>query len=192
MTLRMLLLASVAALLLTLGGCVTAPHQWTATGDDPYSPPAQGYAVMLPQGWVEVSSNDYSGTIVSRHGLDLEIIRIIRANNDKAFPSLKKSAAPDEEPGQLADDLIAEIKTESDLTGFQVLTNEPSTLAGKVGIHLVIEFSNSEGVHYRQDEYAVCTARGFYVTAYRAPVLHFYDLYHPAFQAMVQSFRFTS
>jgi hypothetical protein len=188
----MLLLASAASLLLLLGGCVTAPHQWTATGATPYGPPSQGYAVMLPQGWVEISSRDYSGTIVSRHGLDLEIIRIVRTDNDKAFPVLKKSASPDEEPGQLADDLIAEIKTESGITGFKLVTNEPTTLAGKVGIHLVIEFSNTEGVQYRQDEYAVCTTRGFYVVAYRAPVLHFYDLYHPAFQVMVQSFRFVS
>jgi hypothetical protein len=190
MTIRMLLPAAGACLLLSLGGCVTAPHVWAATDANTYSPPAQGYAVTLPQGWLENSSNDYTVTLLTRHGSDLDSIRIIRYDNDKAFPQTKKSSTPGENPGQLADDLMAEIKAESGITGFEVVTNEPSKLGGQDGVHLLTEFSDSEGVHYRQDDYLVCNTVGLYLVTFRAPVLHFYDLYHSAFLATMGSFKF--
>jgi hypothetical protein len=185
-------LAAAVILLTPLVGCaqLMGPHGWKATDTAAYSPPYQGYSVTLPPGWVKSSSNDFSATLLSRDGFDLESIRIGRANNDKAFPALKKGATPDEPTEELADDLIAEIKRESGLVGFQLVKNEPAALGGKNGIHLLIEYSSPDGVHYRQDEYAVCTAAGFYDVFYRAPVLHFYDLYHPAFQAIMQSFQF--
>jgi hypothetical protein len=193
MTTRTPSLACAACLLLPLGGCAQfmGPHGWKATDTGAYRPPSQGYSVTLPQGWVVTSSNDYSTTMLSGHGMDLESIRILHTKNDKAFPALKKSASPDEQPGELADDLIAEIKSESGVIGVQLVTNEPATLGGKVSIHVVIEYSTSEGLHYRQEEYAVSTTAGFYDLIYRAPVLRFYDLYHPQFQATVQSFQFT-
>ncbi|HEY3645420.1 MAG TPA: hypothetical protein VGM16_08790 [Gammaproteobacteria bacterium] len=191
MTLRILWLAPLTALLLSLGGCAT-PHVWEKTNANTYSPPSQGYAVTLPQGWLEDSSPDWTVTLLTRHGSDLDSIRIIRYENDKAFPETKKGATPGESPGQLADDMMAEIKAESGITGFQIITNEPGTLGGQNGVHLLTEFSDTEGVHYRQDDYLVCNAVGTYLVTYRAPVLHFYDLYHPAFQALVHSFQFVA
>lgn len=192
MDIRIFRFTTVMALGLPLAGCaqLMGQHGWQATNAAPYSPPSQGYSVTLPPGWVRASSNDYSTTLLSRHGFDLESIRIGRANDDKAFPVLKKGATPDEAPQELADDLVAEIKRESGLIGFEVITNEPASIGGHNGIHLVIEYHTSDGVHYRQDEYAACTAAGFYDLYYRAPVLHFYDAYHPVFQAMLQSFQF--
>lgn len=192
MILRMLWLASAASLTLALSGCVTAPHVWAATDANTYSPPSQGYAVTLPLGWLEDSSTDWTTTVLTRHGYNLDSMRIIRYENDKAFPETKKGATPGENPEQLSDDLLAEIKSESGITGFQVLTNEPGSLGGQYGVHLVTEFSDTEGVHYRQDNYLVCNSVGTYLVTFRAPVLRFYDLYHPAFQAMTQSFRFVA
>src|SRR5579872_3834938 len=131
MMLRMLWLASVASLTLALGGCASAPHAWAATDANTYSPPSQGYAVSLPQGWLEDSSTDYSVTLLTRHGSDLDTIRVIRYENDKAFSETKKGATPGENPGQLADDMMAEIKAESGITGFKVLLNEPGSLGGQ-------------------------------------------------------------
>lgn len=185
------LLAPLAVCLLMLGGCASfGPHGWEAAGSAPYSVPSQGYVVTLPQGWIEESNNGYSAMILSRHGLDLESIHITRGDNDKAFPSLKKSASPDEAPGDLADDLIAEIKSESGDVGFQIVKNEPAMVGGKSAIHLLIEYRTPDGVRYRQDEYAICTADGFYQLRYQAPVLHYYDSSQPVFAAMLQSFQF--
>ena len=189
MTMRMSVRAGALCLLLSLGGCVGVPHVWTATDAKTYSPPKQGYAVTLPLGWLEDSSQDYSLTLLTRHGSSLDSIRLIRYDNDKAFPETKKSATPGENPGQLADDLMAEIKAESGITGFQVLTNEPAKLGGQDGVHVLTEFSDPEGVHYRQDNYLVCNVAGLYLVTFRAPVLHFYDLYHPVFMTLVQGFK---
>ena len=190
MNLRILWLATLAALSLSLSGCVAMPHEWAKTDTKPYSPPSQGYAVTLPPGWLDISSHDWSVTLLTRHGSDLDNIRIIRYDNDKAFKETKKGATPGESPGQLADDMMAEIKAESGISGFQVITNEPGVLGGQNGVHLLTEFSDTEGVRYRQDDYLVCNAVGTYLVTFRAPVLHFYDLYHPAFQATVESFKF--
>lgn len=190
MNLRILWLAALAALSLCLSGCVAVPHVWAKTDANTYSPPSQGYAVTLPQGWLDISSNDWTVTLLTRHGSDLDSIRIIRYENDKAFPDTKKGATPGENPGQLADDMMAEIKAETGISAFQVITNEPATLGGQNGVHLLTEFSDTEGVHYRQEDYLVCNAVGTYLVTFRAPVLHFYDLYHPAFQATVGSFKF--
>src|SRR5579872_3661142 len=147
MTLRMLVPASMAALLLALGGCATNPHVWAATDANTYSPPSQGYSVTLPRGWLEYSTEDWKATLLTRHGSDLDSIRIIRDENAKAFPVTKKAATPGEDPGQLADDLMGEIKAESGVTDFLVLTNEPASLGGQDSVHLVTEFSTTEGVH---------------------------------------------
>lgn len=191
MTIRMLLSVGAACLTLSLAGCAQmGPHSWKATNGSAYSPPGQGYSVMLPPGWVSASSNDYADTRLSRHGFDLESIGVRRASNDKAFPALKKGATPDESAEELADDLVAEMKKEAGLVSFVLVTNEPATIGGRKGVHLLVEYSNADGVHYRQEEYAVCTEAGFYELYYRAPVLHFYDLYHSAFATVLQSFQF--
>ncbi|MGE5625499.1 MAG: PsbP-related protein [Bacillota bacterium] len=183
--------SSIAALaLLPLGGCVPMQHKWTEVQAPDYSQPTQGYAAALPHGWIEISSPDNSGTIVSRHGPDLDNIRITRVNNDKAFPVLKKSAAPDEQPADLAQDLVAEFKNEAGDMGLQIITNEPVQVGGKNGVHLLLEYGTSSGVHYRMEDYAVCTPDGFYQLRYQAPVLRYFDLSEPAFKATVASFHF--
>lgn len=178
----------LAAMFLLLQACAIQPPTWKATSNERYVSSKQGFSAELPPGWIQISSHDESSTLVSANGPELDLITLLRRDNAKAFPGTKKEASPTELPGDLAADFIAESKTEGN-SNVQVVTNEPATLAGKDGFRVVMEFTTSSGVHYRSESYAVCTMDGFYALIYRAPVLHYYDLYEPAFKSVVASFQ---
>ncbi|HEV2111890.1 MAG TPA: hypothetical protein VGT99_11095 [Gammaproteobacteria bacterium] len=181
-------LLAIASCMLLLAGCINAPPKWRAVNDPQYSVPKQGYAVKLPAGWIEQATRDSSAMAISFNGLDLESIVISRQDNDEIFKPLHKEAKPDELPADLAADFIALVKTQT-APGLQVVTNEPASVGGKSGFHVVAEFSTDTGLHYRSEAYGVCTQYGFYTLSYRAPVLYYFDQYHPAFKAVADSFR---
>ena len=180
----------IAAPLLLLEGCALQPHQWEAAGSARYESKRGHFGVQLPAEWIQLTNSDSTGVLLSADGPDLDAISIIRSDNDKAFPTIKKGASPGELPADLAADFIAEIKTEGN-TNLQVLTNEPAKVGGKDGFHVVLDFSTQAGVHYRVDTYGVCTEGGTYALTYRAPVLNYYELYQPAFKSVVASFQLT-
>lgn len=178
----------LAATSLLLQACVNQPPKWEAASSGRYVSYKQGFSAELPPRWLQLSSHDGSATLVSADGPELDLIDLHRWENDKAFQRIKKAASPTELPGDLAADFIAEGKTEGN-SNVQVIVNEPATLGGKDGFRVVMEFSTPGGVRYRSESYGVCTPDGFYALIYRAPVLHYYDLYEPAFKAVVASFQ---
>lgn len=190
MSTRLHLLA-IAASLLMLEGCSVQPHQWeTTTGGGHYESKRGHFTAQLPAEWIQLTNSDSSGVLVSADGPELDAISILRSDNDKAFPAIKKEASPGELPADLAANFIAEAKTAGNIN-LQVLTNEPAKLGGKDGFHVVLDFSTRQGVHYRMDTYGVCTDAGTYALIYRAPALHYYELYQPAFKSVVTSFQFS-
>ncbi len=178
----------VAVLLLSLGGCALQPHPWEAAGSDRYESKRGHFSAQLPAGWIQLTNSDSTGVLLSADGPDLDAISLIRSDNDKAFPTIKKEASPGELPADLAADFIAEAKTEGN-SNLQVLTNEPAKVGGKDGFHVVLDFSTQAGVHYRVDAYGLCTEGGTYALTYRAPLLNYYELYQPAFKSVVASFQ---
>ena len=178
----------LAAMFLLMQACAIQPPSWKATSNERYVSSKVGFSAQLPPGWIQISSHDESSTLVSANGPELDLISLLRRDNAKAFPSTKKEASPTELPGDLAADFIAESKTEGN-SNVQVVTNEPAILAGKDGFRVVMEFTTTSGVHYRSESYGLCTMDGFYALIYRAPVLHYYDLYEPAFKSVVASFQ---
>jgi hypothetical protein len=183
-------LASIAAAVLS--GCATAP-KWQTVSTPSYVNEKQGYAVTLPVSWIVITDKDASEMQVSHDGEGLNLIVILQADDDKAFPGLQGACSKaDTLPSDLASNFIAQVKANQPAgINLEVLKNEPATLAGKDGFHLVMEFATPEGLRYRNEMYGVCGPQGAYAVGYRAPVLYYFEQGLPAFQAVVASFQFT-
>lgn len=188
---RVLAFLTFAFAPLVLSGCAPA---WKMVHEDnnQYGVPSQGYAMSLPPGWLKISPGNGAVTLLSLDGEDLDLIRISRFDNDKAFSNIKKVASPKDLPADLAENFIASTKADLSVSNLSVLTNEPATLGGMNGFHLRYAFSSPDGVRYLTDIYAACTENGFYTVYYRAPVLHYFDEHLAEFQKTVASFQYTS
>ena len=187
MKIRVLALAFAA---LALSGCAPS-WKMVRQNNASQAVSAQGYSVTLPQGWMTIAPGNKAITLVTHDGELLDFIRVGREDNDKALAAIKKAASPTELPADLATDFIAAAKTSTALSNLTVVKNEPVSFGGHDGFHLVMTFSNADGVRYQWETYGVRTENGFYSAIYRAPVLHYYDLYEKDFQATVASFKIT-
>ncbi len=180
---------AIAVVLVALGGCAIT---WQAVKEPAYTNTKQGYTVTLPAGWLQLTSTDESGVLLSHDGVLLNLIHIQRVDNAKAFPHIKKEASPDLLSAELAANYIAEGTARQATENREILQNEPATVGGKDGFHVSMEFRTKEGLRYRSETYGVCTPDGFYTLMYRAPEIYYFEQSMPVFQTVVTSFHLTN
>lgn len=177
----------VVILLLTLWGCAS----WQRVDQSRTEAPDKSYRVDLPLGWVRfVQESD--AIVVTRDGLPLNRIRIVRRDLAKAFPLLKKAAQPDMLPSELAELQIAEAKTAEKDSVVIVRDNAPALIDGQVGFRLHLQQKNERGLVIDQVIYGLATARGYFSLSFSAPALHYTARDLPVFEQMVASFRLSS
>lgn len=151
--------------------------------------PDGSYSVELPVGWVRAMyANDR--ILVTRDGLGLQHIAVIRQPIDKAFPRIKKSAAENLLPSELAELQIAEMKTEAEqFSSINVIENAPATIFGRPGFRLHVSFKNERGLVFDRHICGFSDKKGYYLLIYQAPRLHYFDKHKIEFERVVNSFR---
>lgn len=179
-------IAPLAALLL-LSGCVAG---WEAVKPAPYSNGGAKYTVKFPEGWNQIATPG-GGVVASAFGPQLQRIEVDYSKLKQAFKSQKKDATPAMDPQELADAVIAELKAQSQGEALDTVRIAPAMVGGKPGFRAELASKHTfegDAIRYKQVVYGVTNANGLYVLRYEAPVLHYYDLGLPAFEATVASF----
>ncbi len=150
--------------------------------------PDKSFTVEVPVGWVRAALVT-DKVLITRDGTGVQFIRIGKRAHEKAFPKIKKGTTADMLPTEVAELLIAEIKSEEAMSGLTVLTNEPADIAQKTGFRLHLQMKNQSGLRYEAVVYGFVDKSGFYELTFRAPTLHYFERDLPAFEQAVHSFR---
>ena len=178
-------IAPLAALLL-LNGCVAG---WETVKPTPYSNSGAKYSVKLPEGWNQIATG--GAVVASAYGPQLQRIEVDYSKPKLAFKSQKKDATTDMDPQELADAVIAELKAQSQGQTLDTELVAPAMVGGKPGFRAELASKHTfegDAIRYKLIVYGVTNANGLYVLRYEAPVLHYFDLGLPAFEATVASF----
>lgn len=175
------------AALLLLTGCVAG---WEAVKPTAYSNGEAKYSVKFPEGWNQIATRG-GGIVASAYGPQLQRIELDYSKPKQAFKSQKKDAAPGMDPQELADAVIAELKASSEGETLDTLHVAPAMVGGKPGFRAELASKHTfqgDAIRYKQVVYGVTSANGLYVLRYEAPLLHYFELGLPAFEATVASF----
>ena len=160
-------------------------------------------SLTIPDGWVFYNNhfNEYTAVVnghrvdkkvkrvvVTRDGLNLDVIDIIEFDSDNAFPSLeRKSVQKSTLPSELAELFIAEQKTTLGINNLQVVKSEPVIVAGQKGFSVRLRFKSKSGLQMEQVACGILTANKFYTFKFTAPSLYYFETNLPEFETLVKS-----
>ena len=169
-----------------LAGCVTT---WVRVDAPAADYAAERYRVSLPTGWMRME--DKGNLVLSKDGPDLQRILIQFHGHERAFPKLEKDSSAAMLPSELAELSIAELKAseEGGLPSLEVLSDEPTEIAGRMGFAIHARFKTDDGLRIDLLLRGFVDERGLYLLMYRAPTLHYFERDRGAYEAVVSSFK---
>lgn len=179
---------AVGAVTLLLAACAGG---WQAVKPAGYKHASAKYSVQFPAGWKQISQPGGTTLIASLYGPQLQSIQIDFRRHKQAFKSQKKDSRPDMDSQELADAVLAELKSLPDLQNVEVIKTAPANIAGHEGFRADLASRRTfqgDGIRFRHVVYGVTGTAGLYVLRYEAPVLHYFERGLPAFESTVASF----
>jgi hypothetical protein len=169
-----------------LSGCAV----WSKVEKSSFTAQDRSYSVELPVGWARLhlgrSEND---VFITYDGPGIERIEIAKRENKDAFPKIKKAANENMLAFELAELMVAELKTTEALDNLEVVQNSPAMISGIPGFKLELNGKNHKGVEFGLLVYGVAGKNGFYTLTYQAPRLHYFQKYSGVFEQTVASFK---
>jgi len=174
------------AIFFALTGC--ASSTWTPVEEATFVAPKDSFSVDLPSGWINYT-RARNTKVITKDGLELQSIRILRDDHKKAFSAIEKDSNPNMLPQEVAENLIAEIKATYELDNIDTLSNDPALIDGQPGFRVLLEYKTERGLRRKYLAYGFVNDKGLYTMIYTAPTLHYYDRDVQVFESVVKSFK---
>lgn len=183
---NLLLSLTAAALLLALSGCVT----WQ-TGGQPFTARSGGYTITAPSGWMFIEQP--GGTLrATRDGLVLQELIVATHDLKKPLPTSQRVLTSNLSPFELAEALADDLRSNRDLLAFEIVANEPARIGGLDGFALTVRYHTKDKLRITTRIDGVLHNGKLYTLRFVAPTRHYFDRDLPAFQAALDSFKFTA
>jgi len=163
-----------------------------AVANTPVSTTKSLFAVQPPAGWVYQGSG-YE-VHASRDGPLLNAISFALRKHKKAFAAIKKDSAPDLLPEELAEMYVADLKSQPGISDVNVVSVEPAVLGGQPAFRVHVTYVLMQamgGAPFEQVALGAPLQDYLLVAHYRAPQLHFFGTYLPAFEESLQTLTLT-
>ncbi len=144
----------------------------------PFTHKASGYTIQYPAGWRYVKMPFGDETVATRDAPALQKIYTDFRKHKKAFRALGKDATPEMMPQELAERIVAEMAAAGSLQNMQVLSNEPTTLAGRPAFRVHVSFRtavDAGSVRYEGIVVGANSPQGIFLVGYSGPVLHYFS-----------------
>lgn len=169
--------SGIRVLVLLAGMAVAMPAMaWKIVMEgQPFTHKASGYSIQFPAAWRYVKWGDQA--VATRDGPGLQKIYSDFRKHKKAFRALGKDATPEMMPQELAEKIVAEMEKEGSLQNMQVLSNEPTTLAGRPAFRVHVSFRtavDAGSVRYEGIVVGANSPQGIFLVGYSGPVLHYF------------------
>jgi hypothetical protein len=164
-------------------GCAT----WVAV-EGKYSMSSQNFEVEIPDGWRRFNLSQ-DALIITKDGLTLQQIQIMRRSVDKELPHTKKKILKEMLPQEIAEVLIDNIRSNPDIMNQNFIENVPEQIGGFSGIKLVYTYQTKGGLTKKGVNYCFLFGNWCYEINYEAPERYYFTKDLPAFEQVVESFR---
>lgn len=159
-----------ATLLFTfLSGCAG----WKPV-DDHYQTETQKVHVQLPKGWMALKTGNTM--MFTRDGLMLQRIAIVGTalSEQKQFSYTKKRITKGMLPIEIAEVIIDDLQSTTDVRNMTIEENIPTTLSEAPGCKITYTFRMNDGPAYRGILYGFILDDAFYQVIYLAPERYYF------------------
>ncbi len=171
--------AGMRVLVLLAGMAIAAPAMaWKLVMEgQPFTHKGSGYSIQYPAGWRYVKMPFGDETVATRDGSCMQRIYVDFRKHKKAFRALGKDATPEMMPQELAEKIVAEMEAAGSLQNMQVLSNEPTMLAGRPAFKVHISYRtavDAGSVRYEGIVVGANSPQGIFLVGYGGSVLHYF------------------
>lgn len=180
-------IAAVAVLALA-SGCF--PRATWVEAERDYQSPDDLYRIQLPDKWMRVNVDE--ALVVTRDGLNLQRIQLVRRELGKPLPNSKRAPRAGMDPAELSELLSGELSSSEGVSGVKVLESSPATLSGAHGFKLVVAYKDEDGLKRKAVIYGLLGKKALWTAAYQAPQRHYFDLDIATFEKAVRTLRFAA
>jgi hypothetical protein len=169
--------AAIRILVLLAGMAVAAPAMaWKIVMEGkPYTHKASGYTIQYPAGWRYETMGD--GILATRDGPCMQKMYVNFRMHKNAFIVLGQDATPEMMPQELAEKILEEMQADSSLQNMQVLSNEPTTLAGRPAFRVHVSFrtfGDAGSVRYEGIVVGANSPQGIFLVHYDGSALYYF------------------
>lgn len=140
-----------------------------------------GFSVQPPAGWIYDTGARH--VVAARNGMLLDALRVTLIPHKNTFKALKKPSTPESLPEDLAETYVANLQAEGTLTEVQLISVDPSELAGLPAFRVHLTYRLPAGLGgARVEQVAIGTAlpEGLLLATFEGPQLHFFEQSLPA------------
>lgn len=181
---RLSLWAALAAAIFATA-CATT---WTRIESPTVAGPGEAYFVDAPVGWVQLTM--YSdGIRMTRDGFSVQLADATLTPHTKELPHTKKTTAATMPAQELAEALLANLRSQPGLANLTVKETVPARIGPYNGFRVHAQFRNDRGVPYGMVIYGAALPQGRMVIMFQAIERHFFARDLPAFEGVVKSWR---
>ncbi len=154
-----------------------------------YKSDAHQYAVHLPDGWMRWNRGD--DVLITRDGLLLQQISVIRRPIDDPLKHTKKKLTKEMLPLEVAEVILDDIATNREVLDFRLVENKPAKIGGLPGLRAVFHYKNKDGLRLTSIYYGCLNESWFYGICYSAASRYYFDKDAETFEKMMQTFQWT-
>jgi len=184
---RYIMVSLLIVTTLMIEGC--AQVTWVKVDKPTITSSDKTFSAEVPTGWVQKVGETDQAIYITRDGPLIEFVELKHADHEHAFPELGKASQPDLLDSELADLLLAELRSDEVMEHLEVIENAPADISGNPGIVVQVKFRTDFGLQYERRIYAFLNQEGLCTLTYQAPSLHYLPLYADQFEATVASFQ---
>jgi len=165
----------------------------------------KSFSVELPVGWVR-SMDKKNMIVATRDGMGIQLVMASRMLHKDAFKKFKTKEQkkrdakklPDKRstminantlPSELAELVIAEMKSVSEMSHVRVISNLPSVIDGHPGFRLHFQYKNAKGLQFDHIICGFVNEKNLYRFAFRAPSKIYFPRDLKVFDRMLASFK---
>lgn len=170
---------------LMLSGCAT----WVSVGGN-YVSGADSFEVDLPVGWRRIFSTQ-DGLTITRDGLSLQTVRIVREPVSKELPFTKLQLVKGMLPQEVAEIIIDSIRSNQNISNFQLGENQPARVGGYPGFKIFYSFQTKDNLKKQGVYYGVLVDQWLYRILLEAPSRHYFPRDLSVLEKIKDTFKIT-
>lgn len=175
-------------LLLTAGGCATAPKPVWVPAEGTFTAAKSGFSLDLPAGWTRV--NQEERLMITRDGSSLQFIGVALYKIGVPLKYTKKKFEKGMLPQEVAGILIDDLATAENIASVEVLENAPARIGDVEGFRVVCRIRLKNGSDRKCAFYGAMRDDQVYDLYYNAAARHYFDRDLGVFEEVARSFRF--
>jgi hypothetical protein len=152
-----------------------------------YKMESHNYSVDLPQGWMRWNKGDQ--LLITRDGVPLQNILIIRRNIDEPLKHTKKKFSKTMLPLEAAEVFLDNVASNKDIADFRLIENNPLKISGISGFKAIYSYKTKDGLRVKSVYCGFIQDNWLYGINYNAPERYYFEKDIQTFEKVLESFK---